>query len=84
MPKDINGSELRAGDSVFNTKTGFFGKMLQCRDTAEAPYTIVSVEHDLDCRALNHIAVYPWSTNLTIKLDPDTPENRLFLKLKYA
>jgi hypothetical protein len=86
MLKDINGLELKEGDSVFNTKTGYFGKVYSITPERNPYYDpiIFRAKHDIDCRPLRGHDIYLWATTLTIKLNPDTPENRLFLKLKYA
>jgi hypothetical protein len=77
---DMNGVMLYDNDTVFNINLFKFGKVTGSRTRWSDMFR---VEEEPPMR-LAHRSTYWWSSNLTLKVDPDTPQNRLALQIKYA
>lgn len=76
--------DFKEGDTVFYTYTKTFGKILDKKlHTGVILFTEVLVcPYDSNFVLLTKRRI--WSKNNCIKLNPDTPENRLFMQLKYG
>jgi hypothetical protein len=69
------------GEPVFNTNSKHFGKVVKVK--VDIHPDLIRVEHDRDVSSFVNRDYY-WSKELTIKVTPDTPQNRLMIQLKYA